>query len=209
MADNYRTNKAYELLLKQRQKNIDKNLAQGRSMQMSGIPLNESIATPANTLSDVLSDIKENKGLVQNLEDTVKTTSPDMIGIAPEIAYKSKFPSIARSLDTVKNVGTTINEDIPDKKGILSLLKNSGGFSKVLPALGMGATALAGLSIANKVQAGELGDAGLEGADLATDYIPGVGQAKMALRPSELGNSELPPEVMEERRKFNVLSRLK
>jgi hypothetical protein len=178
-------------------------------MQMSGTPLNENIAKPANTLSDVLGDLKENKGLVQNLENTVKTTSPNMIGIAPEIAYKSKFPSITKSLDAARNVGTAINEDIPDKKGILNLLKNSGGFSKVLPALGMGATALAGLSIANKVQAGELGEAGLEGADLATDYIPGVGQAKMALRPSELGNAELPPEVMEERRKFNVLNRLK
>lgn len=117
---------------------------------------------------------------------------------APE-GMKSRFTGVKNILS---KAGTAINEDAP-KSNPLSMVKGSGGFAKMLPMLGLGAAGLAGLSIAGKVQAGELGQAGLESADLATDYVPGLGQAKMALRPTELGNAELPPEEMEARRVYN------
>ncbi len=81
------------------------------------------------------------------------------------------------ALTEAQDVGKNVNEEAG------SLLHNQGGFSKVLPALGLGAAALGALGIANKVQAGEYGQAGLDTADLATDYVPGLGQAKMAVRP--------------------------
>jgi len=195
--------KAYELLLKRRQKNVNKNILEGRTMNMSGIPLNPNEIQAAETLSNLKSDIASQGGLVKNLENTIKTTPNDVIGIAPEIAYKSRFPSVKKALGEAEDVGKMVNEDTG------GLLKNSKGFSKVLPMLGMGATALAGLGIANKVQAGEFGQAGLEGADLATDYVPGLGQAKMALRPEELGNAELPPELMKERELYNAARKSK
>lgn len=57
-------------------------------------------------------------------------------------------------------------------------LKNNKGFSKLLPMLGLGGAALAASSIFNKARAGDIPNAALESADLATDYIPGISNAK-------------------------------
>lgn len=194
-------NKAYELLMKRRQANVDRNTAQGRTMSMSGIPLNESTAQAADTLSNLRGDIASQGGLVQNLEDTVKSTPKDMMGIAPEVAYKSKFPSTTKALEAT--------DDVVPNKGILNSLKNSKGLAKMLPMLGLGGIGLAGLGIAGKVQAGEYGSAGMDAADLGTDYVPVVGQVKSALRPTEMGNSELPDEMMREREIYNAARRAK
>jgi len=154
----------------------------------------------SSTTSNVLGDVAEQTGGVTNLRNKISTTPDSMFGIKADVAAKPRFGGVTSALE---KAGTIANEDAP-KGNILSMLKNSKGIGKVIPMLGLGAAGLAGLSIANKVQAGELGEAGLESADLATDYVPGLGQAKMALRPSELGNAELPPEVMEERNLFNA-----
>lgn len=194
-----RIERQYAKLLEQRAKAAAKNVAEGRSLSMKGVPLNEP-KTSAGTLSDVLDELRT-QGKATNLEDTIKRTPTDMIGIDPSVRNKSKFFNLDKKLggiaDTVGDVGKVVNEES-------SLLKNKAGFAKMLPMLGLGAAGLAGLSIAGKVQAGELGEAGLETADLATDYVPGVGQLKMALRPTELGSSELPPELMKEREIYNA-----
>lgn len=191
-----RIERQYAKLLANRQKTVDLNVAQGRSMNMPGVSLNEAPET-ASTLSDVINKIKQKGGVAQNLENTIKTTPTDTIGIAPEISYKTRFPSVNKALGTAEDIGRTVNEDTG------GLLKNQGGFSKVLPALGLGAAALGALGIANKVQAGEYGQAGLDTADLATDYVPILSQIKMAGRPSELGSGELPEDVMKERQIYN------
>lgn len=192
-----RIERQYQKLLKQREANVAKNLSEGRTINMSGVPLNEGTPETAGTLSDVISKIKEKGGATGNLENTVKRTGEEMIGISPEVKMKSRFPSIKKALGVADDLGTAAREETG------GLLKNQSGFSKVLPALGIGAAALGALGIANKVQAGELGQAGLETADLATDYVPVISQLKLAARPSELGNAELPPEIMEQREIYN------
>lgn len=197
MSEDYRAKKAYELLEKKRLANIAKNAAEGRTGVISGTPAYDKSfrsATPQEALDEL-----RRQGKVTNLESTLKTTSPDMIGINPEVRNKSKFFNLDKKL-----AGEVLDDvsDVAQKES--SILKNSKGFAKMLPMLGLGAAGLAGLSIANKVQAGELGEAGLETADLATDYVPAVGQLKMAVRPTELGNAELPDELMREREVYNA-----
>jgi len=197
-----RIEKQYAKLLEQRAKAAARNVSEGRSLNMPGVPLNDPKA-PAGTLSEVL-DTLRTQGKATNLEDTIKKTPTDMIGIDPSVRNKSKFLNLDKKLagiaDTAGDVGKVVNEEA-------GLLKNKAGFAKMIPMLGLGAAGLAGLSIAGKVQAGELGEAGLETADLATDYVPGVGQLKMALRPTELGSSELPEELMKEREIYNAARR--
>lgn len=191
-----RIERQYAKMLKDREKNVARNLLEGRTMEMSGVPLNEA-PEKAGTLSDVIAKIKEKGGAASNLESTVKTTPSDLVGMSPEVKMKSRFPGIKKAMRVAEDLGTAAREETG------GLLKNQGGFSKVLPALGLGAAALGALGIANKVQAGELGEAGLEAADLATDYVPVVSQLKMIARPSELGSGELTPELMEQRRIYN------
>lgn len=199
-------NKAYEAILKKREQNVALSPSRGDLEKIKKTRLEGITSTPAETLSDVIGDIKERRGVVENVSDVVKTTPTDTIGISPEIKYKSRFPSTNKALKIAEDIAEEVpTEDI----GLAGILKNKKGFSKILPMLGMGAAGLAGLSIAGKVQAGELGEAGLETADLASDYIPGVGQVKMALRPTELGTAELPPEMMTERELYNAARRAK
>lgn len=191
--------KAYALLEKKRLANIAKNVGEGRTMNMAGIPLNEKQST-AGTLSEVMDTLRNKGKTITNVSKEVKTTPKDMMGINPEVAYKSRFFNLDKKLggagEALEDIGNVAREEG-------GLVKNQGGFAKVLPALGLGAAALGALGIANKVQAGEFGQAGLEGADLATDYVPVLGQVKAAIRPSELGNSELPPEEMAAREVYN------
>jgi hypothetical protein len=109
-----------------------------------------------------------------------------------------------------KNIGRTADLiDLPSKilekggsVGGLEGIKNSlgevaggvikggskfGKLAKMLAMAGPAAAGLSALSIGNKAMAGDIPGAGMEAADLATDYLPGVGTAKMALNPSELG----------------------
>lgn len=156
----------------------------------------EDLTPRAETLSDLADTLKSKGSVVSKISEGVKTTPSDLIGIDPALAYKTRFANINKKLGAVGDVAKDVSEEA-------GLLKGQKGFAKMLPMLGLGAAGLAGLSIAQKAAAGELGQAGLESADLATDYIPGLGQAKMALRPSELGSGELPPEEMEARRIYN------
>lgn len=198
MADS-RIERQYKKLLEAREKLAAKNAAEGRTMSMSGVPLNEK-EVRASTLSETLDAMRAKGNPVTTAENVIKTTPSDTIGIKPEVRAKSKFFNLDQKLGAIDDVAGEIADEG-------KLVRNTKGFAKVLPALGLGATALGALSIANKVQAGELGEAGMETADLATDYVPGVGQLKMAFRPSELGSGELPQEEMEARRVYNEMIR--
>jgi hypothetical protein len=85
------------------------------------------------------------------------------------------------------------------EKEAISKLANNKKLSALLPLLkgaGVGAIGLAAADMGNKVMAGEIGGASLEAADLASDYIPGVGQIKTAIRPTELGAEPTDPVSM-------------
>jgi len=186
-------NKVYAQILRKRQENIDQSPTRGDIARVKRAKLSPDRVS-SETLSDVISDIKNKGAVVENVSDVVKTTPTDTMGIDPSNRNKSKFFNLDKKLGGIRDV-------VKEEAG---LLKNQKGFSKILPMLGLAGVGLAGLSIAGKVQAGELGEAGLESADLATDYVPGVSQVKMALRHTELGSAELPPELMEERAIYNA-----
>ena len=198
---------------------MDRNELMGH-LQNYGSNINNRSAT-VNHYTDIKNKIREaydagniDKELMKQLSDKASGAFKNM-GRSPELSnlpnkilekggsvgsiegMKSRFPSLDKNLsgnnsavESLENVGKTVNEETG------GLLRNKAGFSKVLPMLGLGATGLAALGIANKVQAGELGKASLDSADLVTDYIPGIAQAKMALRPSELGEEPTDPVSM-------------
>lgn len=188
--------KAYARILAQRQKALDKNMAQGRTMDMVGTSLNPDPNTRATTLSEVMDKLRDKK-MVQNIENTVKSTPDDLIGIDPAVAYKSRFSNLD------KKIGGTLEDVASVASKEKSLLNNAKGFGKPAGLLGLAAAGLMASSIANKVQAGEYGEAALDTADVATDLIPGVGQVKFAVNPSELGNAELPQDEMKARAIYN------
>jgi len=181
MADS-KLEKAYALLEKKRLANVAKNAAEGRTMNMAGVPMSEP-KVRASTLSEVLPDLQL-KGKLTNLEDTVKMTPTDTIGINPEVRNKSKF----FNLDQKLGVGDLADDAVKlaEKEG--SILKNAKGFAKgVLPAIGLGGAALAAMGIMNKANAGELKEAGVDAIDLTTDYVPAISNLKMVLKSEGLG----------------------
>lgn len=181
MADR-KLEKAYELLEKKRLANVARNAAEGRTMNMTGTPLNDEVSRAVD-LKQAMADLR-NKGKVTNLESTIKATPTDTIGIKPEVRNKSKFFNLDQKMGIVDDVA----DDAAKLAGESSILKNAKGFAKgVLPAIGLGGAALAAMGIMNKAQAGELKDAAVDTADLATDYIPVVNELKMALKSEGLG----------------------
>jgi hypothetical protein len=142
----------------------------------------------AGTLSDLFSKVKDKGGDVVNIADTVKVAEPGMAGINGRTALLDSVGEIAR--DESKAAGS-------------SLGRLNGRFGKTLKALGILGPAAAALSIGDKAMAGEYGKAGLEAADTATDYVPVIGEVKQAIRPTDIGNGELPLEIMAEQKKFN------
>jgi hypothetical protein len=193
-------NKAYELLLKRRQENVDKSLARA-STPVTRTALPGSEAQAADTLSNVNSNIAEQGGLMKNLENTVKTTPDDLLGIDPKLAYKSRFPSTSKTLDAARTIS---EESAPIREDVGSILKSTKGASSgVLPMIGLGAAALGGMGVAKKLGEGDYGNAALDAADIGTDFIPGVGLAKMLLRPTEAGAADIPEDEMKERQAYN------
>jgi len=193
---NWRETRDYNKILEGRAKNNAVNLLEGKSIQNAGK------GTPFNVLDDVQSDnlknaletIKAKQGIVQNLENTVKSTGTDMIGINPDIVQKSRFPSVKLKMDAT---GQEIGEGVAP-----SILKNAKGFAGVAPMLGMGAAALGVMPIAKKLQdqdwAGAVGDTAELGANIAFPI------ASTVLNSPELGAADIPDEEMRERNIYNA-----
>lgn len=92
-----------------------------------------------------------------------------------------------------------------EKEALLDLLRNKklGMLAPVLKAAGIGAIGAAAAGIGEKAMAGDLSGAASDTGELAYDVI--APPALQAASPTTLGNSELPPEEMEKRQKFNQL----
>lgn len=150
------------------------------------------------TSSDVIGDIAD-KGGVRNLNSKISTTPESMAGIKANVE-PNRFANIKNALsDSASTAGKMAEEE----GGVLRSLRGETGSTTMLPMLGLGAAALGGMGVAKKLGNGDYGNAALDATDIGTDFIPGVGLAKMALRPTELGNSELPPEIMQQRTAYN------
>jgi len=89
---------------------------------------------------------------------------------------QSEIPETILSRDARKAQG------IPSDFGTYATKTNFGKAAKVA---GVAGTLIAVADIANAAQKGNIGEAALRSADLATDYIPGVAQFKQGLSPFE------------------------
>lgn len=162
------------------------NVSQLMTLKSDMRPLREATADTLSSLRDTVAD---KGGSVVNLSDELRIAEPGMAAI-------SGRPSMVNSMakEGSKIEGT-------------SLGRLNGKFGKTLKALGIAGPAISAMTMSDKVMAGEYGAAGLEGLDAATDYLPVVGEVKAAIEPSELGNSELPEEIMAERALYNEQAR--
>lgn len=84
-------------------------------------------------------------------------------------------------------------QKIPSEFGVFA--KNT-PFGTGVKIGGKAATLFALADVANAAQQGNYGGAALQAADIATDYLPFVGQIKQALSPSSAGaGSDIPPNM--------------
>lgn len=172
------------------QEMFDSNLAKLQTLKQN---LRPEMPARANSLSSVMDEIRSRGVATQNIADEVKSATPGMASLGGRRAVLESVGDIAESIP--KPTTTSLER--------LNMPKSTGRFGKTLKALGILGPAAAAMSMSDKAMAGDFGGAAMEGADLATDYIPGVGQVKEAIRPEDLGNSELPSEEMAARRLFN------
>jgi hypothetical protein len=91
-------------------------------------------------------------------------------------------------------------QKIPSEFGVFS--KNT-PFGTGVTVAGKAATLFALPHIANAAQQGNYGSAALQAADIATDYLPFVGQIKQALSPSSAGEgSTLSPQIVAQQKAY-------
>ena len=91
-------------------------------------------------------------------------------------------------------------QKIPSEFGVFA--KNT-PFGTGVTVAGKAATLFALPHIANAAQQGNYGSAALQAADIATDYLPFVGQVKQALSPSSAGEgSTLSPQIVAQQKAY-------
>lgn len=157
------------------QEMFDSNVANLLTLKQDLRPVKK---IPTDTLSNL---IKDSKG-VMNMENTLKTATPGMAGLGGKTSFAEKMGQIPREAR---------------KSDTTSLGRLNGKMGKTLRALGILGPAIGAMSMTDKAMAGDVGGAGMEGLDIATDYIPGVGQIKDAIRPSDIGEEPTEPVSME------------
>lgn len=119
------------------------------------------------------------------LHDKVKAPAGTLSDVIDEMTSKHRLENTVKTAD---GFDPRIDANVRNNP-----LKNSKGFSRLLPMLGLGGAALAASSIFNKAKAGDIPNAALESADLATDYVPGVSQVKaiaQSLKPDVANEGE-------------------
>ena len=173
---------------------FDTNLAKLQTVNQN---LRPDMPTRANSLSSVMHQIRSRGVGVQNVADEVKSATPGMSSLGGRRAVLESVGDIAESIP--KPTTTSLER--------LNMPKGASKFGKTLKALGILGPAVGAMAMGDKAMAGDFGGAAMEGADLVTDYIPGVGQVKDAIRPEEIGNSELPEEIMKARALYNEQAR--
>jgi hypothetical protein len=91
-------------------------------------------------------------------------------------------------------------QKIPSEFGVFA--KNT-NFGRGVTVGGRAATIFAAADVANAAQQGNYGGAALQAADIATDYLPLVGQVKQALSPSSAGEgSTLSPQIVAQQKAY-------
>ena len=173
---------------------FDTNVAKLQTLKQN---LRPEMPVPAGSLGGVMDEIRSRGAGMQNIANDVKSATPGMSALGGRSAIMEKVGDIAESIP--KPTTTSLER--------LNMPKSAGRFGKTLKALGILGPAIGAMAMGDKAMAGDFGGAAMEGADLATDYIPGVGEVKQAIRPEEMGNAELPEDIMKQRALYNEQAR--
>lgn len=141
-------------------------------------------------VSDLLHELKHGTDFQGVKSETDKHLIKSMFDTNVSKDLNSNKLGLSNAENTLEN--HHITDSIFERGGLQRLLKG-GKLGLVLPVLKAAGVAAIGhqvLGIGNKAMAGDLGPAGMEAADLATNFIPGIGEAKDALASEELGAGE-------------------
>lgn len=161
--------------------------------------LRPEMSVRSDTLSNVIPDVAARDKLIKTVSNDVITTPNSMTGIRADV-QASKFPSTSKALSLAEDLGEST---------LGGVLKSERGSASMIPMLGLGAAALGGIGVAKKLEKGDYGNAALDAADIGTDFIPGVGLAKMLLKPTEAGAADIPDDEMKQREIFNAARKAK
>jgi hypothetical protein len=152
--------------------------------------------------SPVMKEIRNevNKGeMVGSYGNYETKINPAVKGLPPENPLGQKLEGIRAANPKGGTYGTLgVPASISDNqlrtgKNLVPKLVKAGGPALLLMSIADAAKA---------AQEGKYGEAAMRTADVATDYIPGVGQVKQALTPMEAGAPVVPPSRYEEAAKL-------
>ena len=142
----------------------------------------------------VAKDISDNPSLkaLQQLKSELEINRPiksvsDLKGLEETTQFLSNHfkPDVVEGTGKLKQL---INlERIMKGEPLKSIAAVAGPIAK---GLGLAGAGLAAASIGNKAMAGDYKGAAVDTADLGTDFMPVVSEAKMALSPSEIGSDD-------------------
>lgn len=152
--------------------------------------------------SPVMKEIRNevNKGeMVGSYGNYETKINPAVKGLPPESPLGQKLEGIrvanpqGGTYGTLGVPATIADNQLRTGKNLVPKLVKAGGPALLLMSIADAAKA---------AQQGKYGEAAMRTADVATDYIPGVGQVKQALTPTEAGAPVVPPERYQEAAKL-------
>lgn len=152
--------------------------------------------------SPVMKEIRNeiNKGeMVGPYENYLKKVNPAIDQIPANTPLGEKIQNI-RAVSPKGGVYGQLG--VPAAVADNKLIIGKNNFNKAIKAGGPALLLMSIADAAKAAQQGRYGEAAVRTADVATDYIPGVGQVKQALTPTEAGAPVVPPERYQEASKL-------
>jgi hypothetical protein len=108
--------------------------------------------------------------------------------------------------DYSKHLSETIPVDLTTRKSrIAEGLAHTDNYKKLGKVMRIAGVTGLGMAISDLVNAKSIPEAVLRAGDIATDYLPFVGQAKQGLSPGEVGAPTLTPQILEAQRQATLL----
>ena len=108
--------------------------------------------------------------------------------------------------DYSKHLSETIPVDLTTRKSrIAEGLAHTDNYKKLGKVMRIAGVTGLGMAISDLVNAKSIPEAVLRAGDIATDYLPFVGQAKPGLSPKEVGAPTLTPQILEAQRQATLL----
>ena len=105
-----------------------------------------------------------------------------------------------------KHLSETIPVDLTTRKSrIAEGLAHTDNYKKLGKAMRIAGVAGLGMAVSDLLNAKNIYEAALRTGDIASDYLPFVGQFKQGMAPNEVGAPTLTPEILESQRQATLL----